>query len=56
MLNTDVRHKARLSSYEATAHQIWTDIRLLVSKKKIEEAFEQYQIESSAMAQGDHDH
>ena len=38
-----------LSGVGATAHKICTDIRLLASKKEIEEPFEQDQIGSSAM-------
>ena len=41
---------ARLSSFGATAHKICTDIRLLASRKEIEEPFEASQIGSSAMA------
>jgi len=40
----------RLSSLGATAHKIATDIRLLASRKEIEEPFESTQIGSSAMA------
>ena len=47
-VDTDVM--ARLSSFEATAHKICTDIRLLESMKEIEEPFEKSQIGSSAMA------
>lgn len=38
-----------LSGLGASAHKICTDIRLLASKKEIEEPFEQDQIGSSAM-------
>ena len=41
---------ARLSSFGATAHKICTDIRLLASRKEVEEPFEKSQIGSSAMA------
>lgn len=41
---------ARLSSFGATAHKICTDIRLLASRKELEEPFEKSQIGSSAMA------
>ena len=47
-VDTDVI--ARLSSFGATAHKICTDIRLLASRKEIEEPFEKSQIGSSAMA------
>ena len=47
-VDTDVI--ARLSSFGATAHKICTDIRLLASRKEIEEPFEKNQIGSSAMA------
>ena len=47
-LDTDVL--ARLSSFGATAHKICTDIRLLASRKEVEEPFEKSQIGSSAMA------
>merc|ERR1719203_1731680 len=40
----------KLSSLGATAHKICTDIRLLASRKEIEEPFEADQIGSSAMA------
>ncbi len=38
-----------VSGVGATAHKIATDIRLLASKKEMEEPFEQDQIGSSAM-------
>jgi len=41
---------SRLSSMGATAHKIATDIRLLASRKEVEEPFEKTQIGSSAMA------
>ena len=41
---------AKLSSFGATAHKICTDIRLLASRKELEEPFEKSQIGSSAMA------
>lgn len=41
---------ARLSSFGASAHKICTDIRLLASRKEVEEPFEKSQIGSSAMA------
>jgi len=41
---------SRLSSLGATAHKIATDIRLLASRKEVEEPFEKTQIGSSAMA------
>jgi len=41
---------AKLSSMGATAHKICTDIRLLASRKEVEEPFEKSQIGSSAMA------
>jgi len=47
-VDTDV--VARLSSFGATAHKICTDIRLLASRKEVEEPFEKSQIGSSAMA------
>jgi len=47
-VDTDVI--ARLGSFGATAHKICTDIRLLASRKEIEEPFEKSQIGSSAMA------
>jgi len=47
-VDTDV--VARLSSLGATAHKICTDIRLLASRKELEEPFEKSQIGSSAMA------
>merc|ERR1712013_511075 len=47
-VDTDVI--ARLSSFGAAAHKICTDIRLLASRKEIEEPFEKSQIGSSAMA------
>merc|ERR1712059_205605 len=47
-VDTDV--VARLSSLGATAHKICTDIRLLASRKEVEEPFEKSQIGSSAMA------
>jgi len=47
-IDTDV--VAKLSSFGATAHKICTDIRLLASRKEIEEPFEKSQIGSSAMA------
>lgn len=47
-VDTDV--VARLSSMGATAHKICTDIRLLASRKEVEEPFEKSQIGSSAMA------
>jgi adenylosuccinate lyase len=46
----DVDVIARLSSLGATAHKICTDIRLLASRKELEEPFEKTQIGSSAMA------
>jgi len=46
----DVDVIARLSSLGSTAHKICTDIRLLASRKEIEEPFEKNQIGSSAMA------
>ena len=47
-VDTDV--VARLSSFGASAHKICTDIRLLASRKEVEEPFEKSQIGSSAMA------
>jgi len=47
-VDTDV--VARLGSFGATAHKICTDIRLLASRKELEEPFEKSQIGSSAMA------
>ena len=38
-----------LSSFGATAHKMCTDLRLLASRKEIEEPFEDHQIGSSAM-------
>lgn len=46
----DVDVIARLSSLGSTAHKICTDIRLLASRKEVEEPFEKTQIGSSAMA------
>jgi len=46
----DVDVISRLSSLGATAHKICTDIRLLASRKEVEEPFEKNQIGSSAMA------
>jgi len=47
-VDTDV--VCKLSSLGATAHKICTDIRLLASRKELEEPFEADQIGSSAMA------
>ena len=47
-IDTDII--AKLSSFGATAHKICTDIRLLASRKEMEEPFEKSQIGSSAMA------
>jgi len=46
----DVDVVCKLSSLGATAHKICTDIRLLASRKELEEPFEKSQIGSSAMA------
>ena len=46
----DTEVVARLSSFGASAHKICTDIRLLASRKELEEPFEKSQIGSSAMA------
>ena len=45
----DLNVLSALSGLGASAHKICTDIRLLASKKEIEEPFEQDQIGSSAM-------
>lgn len=45
----DLEVLSTLSGLGASAHKICTDIRLLASKKEIEEPFEQDQIGSSAM-------
>ena len=46
----DTEVVSRLSSFGASAHKICTDIRLLASRKELEEPFEKSQIGSSAMA------